>query len=112
VEVGVVGVERPPGEPAEERERAMVDRLLAATIDPQCGWATEVEICRPVVDRSSAGCSTPTDPGSFRRGMSTRKVDDLVRMLAADSGSSTSEVSGICADLNAEAGTIRDPQRY
>jgi Transposase, Mutator family len=54
----------------------------------------------------------PDRPGSFRRGMSTRKVDDLVRMLAADSGSSTSEVSGICADLNTEAGTIRDPQQY
>jgi hypothetical protein len=52
MEVGVVGVERPPGEPAEEREKAMVDRLLAATIDPQRGWATEVEICRPVVDRT------------------------------------------------------------
>jgi transposase-like protein len=44
--------------------------------------------------------------------MSTRKVDDLVRMLAADSGISKSEVSGICADLDAEVGTFRDPQQY
>jgi hypothetical protein len=39
-------------------------------------------------------------------GMSTRKVD-LVRMLGGDSGISKSEVSGICADLNAEGGTFR-----
>jgi putative transposase len=44
--------------------------------------------------------------------MSTRKVDDLVRMLAADSGMSKSEVSRICADLDAEVGTFRDPQEY
>jgi transposase-like protein len=44
--------------------------------------------------------------------MSTRKVDDLVGALAADSGISKSEVSGICADLDAEVGTFRDPQRY
>jgi hypothetical protein len=35
--------------------------------------------------------------------MSTRKVDDLVRMLGADSGISKSEVSRICADLDAES---------
>jgi hypothetical protein len=46
------------------------------------------------------------------RRMSTRKVDDLVRMLAADSGMSKSEVSRICADLDAEVGTFRDPQEY
>jgi putative transposase len=44
--------------------------------------------------------------------MSPRKVDDLVRMLAADSGMSKSEVSRICADLDAEVGTFRDPQEY
>jgi hypothetical protein len=45
-------------------------------------------------------------------GMSTRKVDDLVRMLGGDSGISKSEVSRICADLDAEVGTFRDPQQY
>jgi transposase-like protein len=44
--------------------------------------------------------------------MSTRKVDDLVRTLGADSGISKSEVSRICADLGAEVGTFRDPQQY
>jgi hypothetical protein len=39
-------------------------------------------------------------------GMSTRKVD-LVRMLGGDSGISKSEVSGICAELDAEGGTFR-----
>jgi putative transposase len=33
-------------------------------------------------------------------------------MLAADSGMSKSEVSRICADLDAEVGTFRDPQEY
>jgi Transposase, Mutator family len=44
--------------------------------------------------------------------MSTHKVAGLVRMLAADSGISKSEVSGICADLDAEGGPFRDPQQY
>lgn len=52
-----------PARPAEEREKAMVDRLLAATIDPQRGWATEVEICRPVVDRRLGWLLDPDRPG-------------------------------------------------
>jgi hypothetical protein len=40
-------------------------------------------------------------------GMSTCKVDDLVRMLGGDSGISKSEVSRICVDLDAEVGTFR-----
>jgi hypothetical protein len=36
--------------------------------------------------------------------MSTRKVDDLVRMLGADSGISKREAGRICADLDAEIG--------
>jgi putative transposase len=40
--------------------------------------------------------------------VSTRKVDDLVRALGADTGISTSEVSRICADLDAEVGAFRD----
>ena len=41
-------------------------------------------------------------------GVSTRKVDDLVRALGADSGISKSEVSRICADLDAEVAAFRD----
>jgi Transposase, Mutator family len=41
-----------------------------------------------------------------------RKVNDLVRMLGADSGISQSKVSRIYADLDAEVGTFRDPQQY
>jgi hypothetical protein len=33
----------------------------------------------------------------------------LVRALGADSGIGKSEVSGICADLDAEVGPFRDP---
>src|SRR4051794_34181962 len=40
--------------------------------------------------------------------VSTRKVDDLVRALGADTGISTSEVSRICADLDEEVGAFRD----
>ena len=44
---GVVGVERPPGEPAEEREKAMVDRLLAATkVSPQVRRRTDWRLFR------------------------------------------------------------------
>jgi putative transposase len=44
--------------------------------------------------------------------MSTRKVDDPIRMLGADSGISKREAGRICADLDAEIGPFRDPQRY
>jgi putative transposase len=45
---------------------------------------------------------------AYLHGVSTRKVDDLVRALGADSGISKSEVSRICADLDAEVGAFRD----
>src|SRR4051794_4847470 len=45
---------------------------------------------------------------AYLHGVSTRKVDDLVRALGADTGISKSEVSRICADLDAEVGSFRD----
>jgi Transposase, Mutator family len=51
---------------------------------------------------------------AYLHGVSTRKVDDLVRALGADSGISKSEVSRICADLDAESapsGTAPWPTR-
>src|SRR5882762_7345612 len=41
-------------------------------------------------------------------GVSTRKVDDLVKALGADTGISKSEVSRICADLDTEVAAFRD----
>ena len=41
-------------------------------------------------------------------GVSTRKVDDLVVALGADTGISKSEVSRICAGLDEEVGALRD----
>ena len=45
---------------------------------------------------------------AYLHGTSTRKVDDLVKALGADSGISKSEVSRICADLDTEAAAFRD----
>jgi putative transposase len=45
---------------------------------------------------------------AYLHGTSTRKVDDLVKALGADSGISKSEVSRICADLDAEVALFRD----
>ena len=45
---------------------------------------------------------------AYLHGVSTRKVDDLVRALGIDSGISKSEVSRICADLDVEVGAFRD----
>src|SRR3712207_2624229 len=45
---------------------------------------------------------------AYLHGVSTRKVDDLVKALGADSGISKSEVSRICADLDAEVTAFRD----
>jgi putative transposase len=45
---------------------------------------------------------------AYLHGVSTRKVDDLVKALGADSGISKSEVSRICADLDEEISAFRD----
>ena len=44
---------------------------------------------------------------AYLHGTSTRKVDDLVRALGADSGIAKSEVSRICAELG-RSGGVRD----
>ncbi len=45
---------------------------------------------------------------AYLHGVSTRKVDDLVKALGADTGISKSEASRICADLDAEVAAFRD----
>jgi len=45
---------------------------------------------------------------AYVTGTSVRKVDDLVKALGADSGISKSEVSRICADLDAEVAAFAD----
>ena len=45
---------------------------------------------------------------AYLHGVSTRKVDDLVKALRADTGISKSDVSRICADLDVEVGAFRD----
>ncbi len=45
---------------------------------------------------------------TYLHGVSTHKVDNLVRALGADTGISKSEVSRICADLDAAVSSFRD----
>jgi hypothetical protein len=45
---------------------------------------------------------------AYLHGTSTRKVDDLVKALGADSGISRCEVSRICKDLDTEVAAFRD----
>ena len=45
---------------------------------------------------------------AYLHGTSTRKVDDLVKALGADTGISKSEVSRICAELDVEVAAFRD----
>ena len=45
---------------------------------------------------------------AYLHGVSTRKVDDLVKALGADTGLSKSEVSRICAGLDEQVGQFRD----
>ncbi|MCW2135477.1 transposase [Arthrobacter sp. VKM Ac-2550] len=45
---------------------------------------------------------------AYLHGVSTRKVDDLVKALGADTGISKSEVSRICEDLDHEVAAFRD----
>jgi putative transposase len=45
---------------------------------------------------------------AYVHGVSTRKVDDLVVAMGADTGISKSEVSRICADLDVEVASFRD----
>jgi len=44
---------------------------------------------------------------AYVHGTSTRKVDDLVKALGVDAGISKSEVSRICAELDAEVAAFR-----
>ena len=44
---------------------------------------------------------------SYVHGVSTRKVDDLVKALGADAGISKSEVSRICKELDVELALFR-----
>ena len=44
----------------------------------------------------------------YVHGVSTRKVDDLVKALGADTGISKSEVSRICANLDEDVAAFRD----
>jgi transposase-like protein len=46
---------------------------------------------------------------AYLHGVSTRKVDDLVKALGADTGISKSEVSRICEDLDHEVGAFEGP---
>ena len=45
---------------------------------------------------------------AYVHGVSTRKVDDLVKALGADTGISKSEVSRICANLDEDVAAFRD----
>jgi len=45
---------------------------------------------------------------AYLHGVSTRKVDDLVKALGVDTGISKSEVSRICKDLDTEVAAFRD----
>lgn len=45
---------------------------------------------------------------AYVHGVSTRKVDDLVKALGADSGISKSEVSRICTDLDEDVAEFRE----
>ena len=45
---------------------------------------------------------------AYLHGVSTRKVDDVVKSLGIDSGISKSDVSRICADLDIEVAAFRD----
>ena len=45
---------------------------------------------------------------AYVHGVSTRKVDDLVKALGADTGISNSEVSRICANLDEDVAAFRD----
>jgi len=45
---------------------------------------------------------------AYLHGVSSRKVDDLVKALSADTGISKPEVSRICAGLDAEIAQLRD----
>ncbi|MFI7494436.1 IS256 family transposase [Kocuria sp. M4R2S49] len=45
---------------------------------------------------------------AYLHGVSTRKVDDLVKALGAETGISKSEVSRICSELDADIAVFRD----
>ena len=74
-----------------------------------------VEAAAGIVLPRLVGATSPGRPGLFAvvmeayvHGVSTRKVETQVKALGADTGISKSEVSRICAGLDAEVAQFRD----
>jgi hypothetical protein len=88
------------------RRHPVPDRQRTGAADPQAAHR--------LVFPGALGAAPPGGSVLIRgdhgglHGTSTRKVDDLVKALGADSGISKSEVSRICADLDTEVSAFRD----
>lgn len=93
------------GTPAA-RGLPVIDEAGHVRLDPSCGPGRSSRRCCSV-GGGGPGVVRGGD-GGLLHGVSTRKVDDLVKALRADSGISKSEVSRICADLDAEVSGFRD----
>jgi putative transposase len=104
--------------PSADQGAAGPAQPASATAVGGHGWgsgAADPQAVGGVVLPQLVGAAPPGRPGLFAvvmeaylHGVSTRKVDDLVRALGADRGISKSEVSRSCADLDAEVSTFCD----
>ena len=76
--------------------------------DPQVAFGVVFPELVGAAPADRSGAVRGGDGGLFAYGVSTRKVDDLVKALGADTGISRSQVSWICADLDEEVAAFRD----
>src|SRR5918997_1135083 len=81
----------------------LLEALKLADVDDRIRAATET-LYQALIEAALSAVVME----AYLHGVSTRKVDDLVRALGADTGISKSEVSRICADLDAEVAAFRD----
>jgi hypothetical protein len=108
---GVIGAEPHERTPDRVTYRNGHRPKMLTTVAGDPG-AADPEATSRVVLPVAAGAASAHRPGVVRgghlHGVSTRKVDDLVRALGADTGISKTEVSRICRDLDAEVAAFRD----
>lgn len=100
----------------DDRIKLAAQTIYQALIDAELPRPSRRVLPRPRPDLPLVAGTPPPgrpgvvcgDHGGLSAGVSTRKVDDVVKALGIDSGISKSEVSRICADLDVEVAAFRD----
>ena len=111
-----IGAEPVPAQPRADdppqrgpRAHALDQGRRLGAADPQAAAGRLLPLAARAAPAHRPGPVGGRHGGLTRTGVSTRKVDDLVRAVGIDAGVSKSEVSRICAELDEHACLSRSP---